>query len=168
MQTIFSETEFNIILTDVLNNDSVKQMKNYRQHFDTSCYEHCRNVAWITYKICKLFNLNYIEATRAAMLHDMFLYDWREKSEKSKGHALNHPKKALEIASIEFNLTQKEKDIILKHMWPLTIIPPKSFEGFFVTIADKLCVIYESFLFYRKSLIYKHSYILWAILFLKF
>lgn len=168
MLHLINKTEFYIILQDILNNNSVQEMNNYRQHFDTSCFAHCQNVAWITYKICKFFNLNYKEATRAAMLHDMFLYDWRQKSEKSKSHALNHPKKALENASLEFNLTEFEKDIILKHMWPLTLIPPKSLEGFFVSVADKLSVFYESFIYYRKSIVYKHSYILWAILFFKF
>ena len=38
-------------------------------------------------------------------------------------------KKALNNAQREFELTEKEKDIILKHMWPLTVIPPRSWEG---------------------------------------
>lgn len=58
-------------------------MKNFGQHYDTSCYEHCMNVAKYTYLICKKHNLDYISATRAAMLHDLFLYDWRVKSSKS-------------------------------------------------------------------------------------
>ena len=31
-----------------------------------------------------------------------------------------------------------EKDIILKHMWPLTIIPPRYLESFIVSIIDKI------------------------------
>ena len=36
-----------------------------------------------------------------------------------------------------FELNEVEKDIIVKHMWPLTFIPPKYQESFVVTFADK-------------------------------
>ena len=36
---------------------------------------------------------------------------------------------ALANAEKYFDLTDKEKDMILRHMWPLTPVPPKSREG---------------------------------------
>jgi uncharacterized protein len=36
-----------------------------------------------------------------------------------------------------FELNDIEKDIIVKHMWPLTFIPPKYQESLVVTFADK-------------------------------
>jgi uncharacterized protein len=36
-----------------------------------------------------------------------------------------------------FKITEKEKDIIVKHMWPLTLIPPRYRESFVVTFVDK-------------------------------
>lgn len=47
--------EFNLIITDIINNDTVNLMKNFRQHYDTSCFEHCKNVAFYSYLICRKF-----------------------------------------------------------------------------------------------------------------
>ena len=35
--------EFENIIKDIKENETVNLMKNYRQHFNTSCYEHCYN-----------------------------------------------------------------------------------------------------------------------------
>jgi hypothetical protein len=41
-------------------------------------------------------------------------------------------------ADKDFKLTNKEKNIIRGHMWPLTFLhPPKSREAFLVCLADK-------------------------------
>ena len=48
-----------------------------------------------------------------------------------------NPKISLANASELFKLNDMEKDIILKHMWPLTVIPPKYTEGIIVTLVDK-------------------------------
>lgn len=57
--------EFKFIINDLEQNKTVQQMKCYRQHCSTSCYEHCYNVAYYSYKICKKFKLDYISASRA-------------------------------------------------------------------------------------------------------
>lgn len=136
--------EFKTILKDILTNPTVLQMKNYRQHWHTSCYEHCFIVALICYKIAKKLNWDYISVTRAAMLHDLFLYDWRKKENGRKGlHALTHGKLACQNATKLFELTQKEQDIIIRHMFPVTPIPPNSKEGFLLTLVDKYSAIIE-------------------------
>ena len=83
--------EFNDIINSLINNEKVKEMKNYRQHCNTSCYDHSYSVAYLTYKISKKLNLDYVSATRGAMLHDLFLYDWR-KSKRFNFHAFKHGK----------------------------------------------------------------------------
>lgn len=78
------------------------------------------------------------------MLHDLFLYDWRKKENGRKGmHALTHGKLACQNATKLFELTQKEQDIIIRHMFPVTPIPPNSKEGFLLTIIDKYSAIIE-------------------------
>ena len=76
------DTEFIDIINELINNDKVKEMENYRQHYDISTFEHCLNVSYISYKICKLLKWDYKSMARAAMLHDLFLYDWRESKKK--------------------------------------------------------------------------------------
>lgn len=137
--------EFESIVNDIINNKTVLEMKNYKQHFHTDCFTHCYNVSYNCYKIAKRFNLDYVSIARAGMLHDLFLYDWRVKSDRKGLHAFTHGKCACNNASELFSLNNKEKDMIIKHMWPLTIVPPKSVEGFILTIVDKYCATEEIF-----------------------
>ena len=71
------DDEFNVIVKELTNNPYVLDMKNFRQHCDTSTFEHSYKVAYISYKICKKLNLDYKSVARAGMLHDFYLYDWR-------------------------------------------------------------------------------------------
>ena len=97
---IYFDTEFQSILADILENETVLKMKNFRQHFQTSCYDHCLTVAFYSYLWCKKLGLDYKSAARAGMLHDLFLYDWRKRENDRKGlHAFTHPKTAYENAS---------------------------------------------------------------------
>ena len=69
------DDEFNVIVKDLTNNPYVLDMKNFRQHCDTSTFEHSYKVAYISYKICKKLNLDYKSVARAGMLHDFYLYE---------------------------------------------------------------------------------------------
>lgn len=134
-----------------MKNETVQKMKDYKQHYETTCYEHCRNVAYYSYLICRKYNLDYISAARAGMLHDLFLYNWRVKQDGRKGlHAFTHPKAALENASKLFDLNDKECDIILKHMWPVTFKLPKYPESYVITFVDKYCALQESVKAYKS------------------
>ena len=44
--------EFKMIIKDIANHPTVLEMKNFRQHYDTSCYDHCQNVAYYSYLFC--------------------------------------------------------------------------------------------------------------------
>jgi len=116
------------------------KLKNYYHH-NSSIFEHAEIVSWISYSICKYLNLDYASAARGALLHDFFLYDWRNHDEpelaKEKFHGFEHPKIALENSRKHFNLNKIEEDIIIKHMWPLTLLPPRYRESFIVTFVDK-------------------------------
>lgn len=163
--------EFLCIIDDIITNETVKQMKNFRQHCDTSCYEHCLHVAYYSYFLCKKLGLDYISTARAAMLHDLFLYDWRKKYrdvELPGLHAFVHPKIALKNASLIFDLNEKEQDIIVKHMWPVTITPPKYKESYIVTLMDKYSALRETYIYtqsrLKKNRIYKYAYIFLSLI----
>lgn len=164
--------EFNLILTDILRNDTVNKMREFRQHYDTSCFEHCKNVSFYSYLICRKFNLDYEAAARAGMLHDLFLYDWRRKTGNRKGwHGFRHPRIALNNSSKLFILSEKEQDIILKHMWPLTVVFPKYKESFIVSFVDKFCAIKESYEHYKKNRklqkLYRYAYVFLSLVIFK-
>ena len=167
-----SDKEFQYIISPLIENETVQQMKNYRQHYETNCFDHCYMAAYYCYLICKKYHLDYKSATRAAMLHDLFLYDWREKQPSRKGlHAFTHGKTACENASKLFNLNKKEKDIIIKHMWPVTIAFPKSLEAFILTFVDKYCAISESYEILRSRFFmkkfFRYTYLLLCLSFIK-
>lgn len=166
--------QFYSSIKDIISNSTVQEMKKFRQHYNTSTFEHCFKVSFINYKICKKLGLDYKAAARSGMLHDLFLYDWRNSSKllNLDGlHAFVHPKIACENACKLFDLSNKEKDIILKHMWPVTFFSfPKYPESFIITLSDKYSALQESFGFYKsvltKKRIYKYAYIFLCLLIL--
>ena len=166
--------EFLNITKDILENPTVKQMKNFRQHYDCSCYEHCLEVAYWSYLFCKKYGWDYVSAARGAMLHDLFLYDWRGSKKKlhlKHFHAFLHPQIALYNAEKLFNLNDKEKDIIVKHMWPVTPQFPRSKEGFILTFIDKYCALAEAIKVLKKNIhkkkVWRYAYIFLAMIVLK-
>ncbi|WP_455543911.1 HD domain-containing protein [Intestinibacter sp.] len=135
--------------------------KDFIQHGDVSVYEHCIFVAYMSYIIANKLNLKVDKKSliRGALLHDYFLYDWHDKNKPVKLHGFKHPKIALKNASEDFALNKKERDIILHHMFPLTIAPPNSKEAWIICLADKICATKETFgSQYDKQLnsIYRH------------
>lgn len=148
--------EFKEIIKDITENSSVVSLKEHVQHMKGSRYKHCYEVAYYTYVITKRLGLDYISATRGAMLHDFYFYDWRNKGVEGQKHfhAYRHPRIALNNATENFDLNNLEKDIILKHMWPLTIRLPRFSESYIVTFVDKYCAMREFFKFlkYKKRL----------------
>ena len=144
---IIKDKEYIMIISDLVNQDKVQEMKRYRQHHKINCFEHCLFVSYNTYLICKKHNLDYISAARAGMVHDLFLYDWRKRERGRKGlHAYTHGKTAFKEASEILNLNDKEKDMIIKHMWPVTPAIPKYKETFILTFVDKYFAIAEAFI----------------------
>lgn len=164
-----SNKQFMLCIKDIKNNDSVQKMKDFVQHYDTSCYEHCYKVAFLSFLICKKLNLDYMAAARAGFLHDLFLYDWHIKGGDNKRfHGFRHPYIAMRNATKLFNLSKKEQDIIKKHMWPLTIIPPRYLESYVVSFVDKYCAINESITHYKRNKnlqkLYRYAYLFFALM----
>ena len=69
-------------------------------------------------------------------------YFFKIESQK-KFHLFRHSKIALNNALNIFELNDIEQDIILKHMWPLTIMLSKYVESYVVTFVDKYCATQE-------------------------
>lgn len=134
------EKEFYAIIEDIYEHEEFLKLKEHYHH-NSSIYEHVMDVSYLSYRACKFLKLDYHSATRGALLHDFFLYDWRNHDvpdlPEDKYHGIEHPKIALANAEKHFTLNEIEKDIVIKHMWPLTLVPPKYKESFVVSFADK-------------------------------
>ncbi|HPD57471.1 MAG TPA: HD domain-containing protein [Smithellaceae bacterium] len=134
------EEEFYESVADIYAHEEFERLKDYFHH-NSSIYEHVREVAYLSYRLCKYLKLDYRSAARGALLHDYFFYDWRNHDEphlhRNKNHGIEHPKIALANAKKSFALNKVEEDIIRKHMWPLTPVPPRYKEAFIVSFVDK-------------------------------
>jgi uncharacterized protein len=133
---------------DILHSGNFLKTREFLQHGDMSVNDHVMDVARYSLAISDRLHIpcSRRELVRGALLHDYFLYDWHvpDQENSHKLHGFYHPAKALANASREYPLTNREKDIIIKHMWPLTVVPPKCREAWIVTMADKWCSLMET------------------------
>lgn len=129
----------------VLTAPNMQAERRYVQHRHVSCFDHSVAVAYMSLWIARRLRLraDLSSLVRGALLHDYFLYDWRRREEGHRLHGLRHPRIALDNARRDFVLTSREEDIIRKHMFPLTLRPPRYKESVVVTCADKLCAMGE-------------------------
>ncbi len=134
--------------SDILQSRNFIRTKEHIQHGNMTVHEHCINVALTSLKLKNFFHIscNEKDLIRGALLHDYFLYDWHEKDEKEphRLHGFYHPGTALRNARREYVLTKRQEDIIKKHMWPLTVVPPACREAWIVSAADKYCSLMET------------------------
>ena len=146
--------EFYRCIEDIVYHPVVLRMKRFYQHCDTDCYQHCLSVAYYNFRICKALQLDARSAARGGMLHDLFLYDWRTHSEKTgdRLHAMTHPWTAYRNAKKYFKLNSIEKEVLTKHMWPTTLIPPRHWETYVICFTDKYCGSAEILEYYSQRL----------------
>ena len=137
---------FKKILKDTRKGSRFDQMDDFIQHGDTTVRTHCLHVAQTAYYLACRHGWKVDEASliRGALLHDYFLYDWHVKSWANSIHGYTHPGKALRQAEKDFELNDIERDMIKHHMFPLTIFPPRTKEGWILVLADKICAMGET------------------------
>lgn len=138
------EPEFFSYIGDLYCTREVQSMRIYPQHSDANRLDHIRAVTYISFVLAKLLSLDVKATARAALLHDLVYYDWHDADFSHRPHGFRHPKFAVMNARLlNPQITKKEEKIILRHMWPLTPVPPTSAEGLIVTFADKYCASTE-------------------------
>lgn len=138
---IYGNKEYYNYAKDILRNSEFQRRKDFLHHQD-SVYEHSIKVSMIAYKISKYlskyFPISTEDVVVSALLHDFYLKPWRDN--RGTWHGFTHGKIASNNASNFF--AHKMNDTILNsircHMFPLTIFPPKYYEGWIVTLADKI------------------------------
>lgn len=131
----------------------VQRMREYIQHGSVTTYQHCKNVALVSFWLNRRLHLHADETSLAvgALLHDFYLYDWHTTGtfhglrRLFEMHGFSHPGYACVNAKRVFSITTKEQSIIASHMWPLTFRHvPTCREAVIVCLADKYCAVVES------------------------
>ena len=151
---IIDETNWQCFLDcvgDLLFTPEVQSMKNIPHHPGTTCYEHSVFVAYAAFRMARRWGLDYLAAARGGLLHDLYLYDPRDRSAHPGNQCFDHPVFALRNAqALCGRLTDKEQNIILSHMWPLARRRPRSAEAAVVNLADTLCATAEVLRYSRR------------------
>ena len=144
---------FEAATADILAHPRFLETKRLTHHgVDNSVYDHSVAGAWMAYRMAVALGLcedEILSVTRAALLHDFFGYDWHDEWFKrflrhyrgfrrlTHMHAFVHGTMAAKRASRYFALTDRQREAIAAHMFPLAPKMPRSKEGWIVTAADK-------------------------------
>lgn len=137
------------IVGKILKNKEFEKRKKYRHHGDISVYEHSLSVSILSYNIAKKVNIlfgkiifNEYDVAISGLLHDFYYKPYTEPHEKKKffeQHGFVHAREAMENSKKYFPqyMNKRVENSILRHMFPLNIIPPRYIEGWLITIVDK-------------------------------
>lgn len=136
----YQNKEFENIINHITSNEEFLKLKEIKHHGITR-YDHSLSVAYYSYKVTKLFHLDYKATTEAALLHDFFQEEVNDKNLIAR--LRQHPNCAVVNATSNFNLTEKQIDIIKTHMFPITFTPPKYLESWIVDVVDDISAIKE-------------------------
>ncbi|MCL2036670.1 MAG: HD domain-containing protein [Oscillospiraceae bacterium] len=139
-------------IDEILDSPEMQKSKNFVQHGKVSVFSHSVAVADYSCRFARKLRLkvDFTSLIRGALLHDFFLYDWHDDWDKL--HGFKHPRIALENADKRFKLNKKERNIIRKHMWPMTFINiPTCREAWLVCLVDKYCSLLETFRVFRYN-----------------
>lgn len=130
---------------EILASPGMQQSRLYLQHGHVSVYSHSLAVALACVAIATRLHIRADQRAlvRGALLHDYFLYDWHHKDASHRWHGVHHAARALQNAQRDFTLRPVERDMILRHMFPLNLHPPRTREGVLLCLADKLCATRE-------------------------
>ena len=140
------ENQFVELIKDYFKADVEKHMDKNLQHDTTATLERCEDAAWISYLVNERLRLNAgeKELVEAAMLHDLYLYDWRDGDDSRKANGTGHSDMENDKAVKYFSISEKEQEAIKSRMWPENITEiPKNKEALIMYLADKYCALVE-------------------------
>ena len=116
--------------------------REFIQHGDVTVYAHVTSVARASLSFAERLDRVGVSVDRAsllrgALLHDYFLYDWHDPDPSHRLHGFRHPFFALARAEEDFELTPRERNIMVP-------VPPTCREAWIVCMADKWCALCET------------------------
>ena len=143
-----TQTDYFECIKDIVDSGELENLKLITHHISTTRFQHCLNVSYHNYLICRFLGLDAKSAARAGLLHDLFYYDRKEYNihKKNFSHSRFHSLVALENASKLTEINEIERDIIENHMFPSTRQFPKHKEAYVIVIVDKYCAVLECIL----------------------
>ena len=118
--------EFCRTTRELLASEQVRSMGRWNHHGRITTLDHSLFVAYWSYRAARKFGWDEAAAARGGLLHDLYLYDSKDKSAHPGLQCFDHPRAAARNAAELTALSDKERNIILSHMWPLGGQLPRS------------------------------------------
>ena len=118
--------EFCRLTGELLESEPVRMMGRWQHHGRITTLDHSLFVAYLSFRAARWLRLDERAAARGGLLHDLYLYDPRDKSAHPGNQCFDHPRAAARNAEQVTKLSDKERNIILSHMWPLGWSSPTS------------------------------------------
>lgn len=147
--------KYNAYLDDLVKNDKyIQAMRFFVHHHRWTVLDHAIHVAkFAIKKASKKKNIDMESLIRGCLLHDFYLYNWRDKNNVHKPHLKKHPWIAYNNAFVVYgNINDIEREIITRHMWPINIKGKIKYrETRIAILGDKICGMGEAFAFSRKK-----------------
>jgi uncharacterized protein len=126
-------------------------------HHGTDRLAHSIRVSYYSYKIARKLGIDYETAATAGLLHDFFFTSNDKTFKESTKSVFTHAKIAANNAINQFGISEKEKNIIETHMFPINPKPSKFIEGWIVSFVDKFVGLFEF------GIKFRYATTLWAI-----
>ncbi|MBR3307567.1 MAG: HD domain-containing protein [Lachnospiraceae bacterium] len=134
--------------------------KSFRQkhHIDTTVGEHTLYVSRTSLKIAYFLKKLHVktnmgELVVVALCHDLGILGRDEKYPNKRSCYRKHPGESKEVARrLVPELNERTEKMIERHMFPVTIKPPVSKEGYILLAADKYCAVREGARALRRAL----------------
>ena len=142
--------EFLNIAKELLGDARVWDMQKYIQHGSISCLEHSFVVSYYSFTLVRKLRMSCDERSlvRGALLHDIFYMTGMRQ--RIGTDCMAFATLFCESQCIaRFSISEREQEIIRKHMWPLTVIPPMCREAWVVNAVDTASGIVEVLAEYR-------------------
>lgn len=136
-----ARSEFLTFVSPLLSTREVQRLDAYVQHLHYTRLTHSLDVAYLSFCIAKILHCDSRSCARGALLHDLHYRGDEERN--SLAHMRSHPETALLNARAICVLNPVEEDIIRKHMWLISLSPPRYKESYIVTFVDKICALRE-------------------------
>ena len=108
--------EFCRLTGELLESEPVRMMGRWQHHGRITTLDHSLFVAYLSFRAARWLRLDERAAARGGLLHDLYLYDPRDKSAHPGSQCFDHPRAAARNAEQVTKLSDKERNIILSHM----------------------------------------------------
>jgi uncharacterized protein len=155
--------EWLLYVEDILLSDEFQRRKLFQHHHNISVWDHSILVSFKSFLFSKYFNTSSRICAIAGLLHDFYPQAWLYSEELLKlddgkylsefgirkplfkMHGFTHGNEASLNVLKFFPELNNDRIInsIKRHMFPLTLIPPKYKEGFIITCVDKMNSVNE-------------------------